>query len=384
MPRKTIRKNLSYDSERRLYYVIFHSGSDGHGHRRRHTKTYRTFQEAVAAQVNGEAVRSGYVERNRLPKPGCTLEVWLLYWLDEIIARDRAAATVYGYRNVVRNHVLPALGHLRLPQLSAARLQMYLHQRMDEGLSPNTVLKHHILLGSCLRAAVRLELLERNPMERVDPPKRMAPQYTFYTPEQIRRLFSVTYGTEMELPVKLAAYLGLRRSEICGLRWGCVDMQAGVITIREVRTQVGGVPVTKAPKTASSQRKLGIGGLRDLQDALLRAWQKRRDYDDLRELVLQDERGVSPEADQLSANLAEIVRRNDLPKITMHGLRHSFASLANRQGVNMFDISKTLGHSSMSITSAIYTHLFDETEEAVVSTVAQAIEDGRQARPLQA
>ena len=178
----------------------------------------------------------------------------------------------------------------------------------------------------------------------------------------------------MELAVKLAAYLGLRRSEICGLRWGCVDLREGVLTVREVRTQVGGVPVTKAPKTASSVRKLGIGGLPDLQDALLRAWARRSNPGDPAERVLRDENGFAPEADWLSYRLAEIVRQNNLPKITLHGLRHSFASVANQQGVNMFHISKALGHSSMAITSSIYTHLFDDTEAAVLETVARAIE----------
>lgn len=373
MARKTIQKNLSYDSDRHLYYVIFHDGSDGHGNRQRHTRTFHSYEEALATQMSGDA-KGVRQHQSLIPEPGCTLRVWLTYWLEKIIARDRAAATIYGYRNIARSHVLPALGNLHLTQLTPPRLQAYLYQKMDEGLSPNTVLKHYTLLGACLRMAVRMDLLERNPMERVDPPKKKATKYTFYSPEQLQQLFAVTQGTVMEIAVKLAAYLGLRRSEICGLRWGSVDMQNGVITIEEVRTQVGGVPVTKAPKTASSARKLGISGLRDLQEVLMRAWSRRRNCDDPREFVLQDEHGISPEADQLSAQLAEIVRKHDLPKITMHGLRHSFASVANQQGVNMFDISKTLGHSSISVTSTIYTHLFDDTEEAVLETVAQAIE----------
>lgn len=371
MPRTVIQKNLSYDSDRRLYYVIFHDGSDGHGHRRRHTRTFVTFPDALAAQLSGDDDR---LPRPNLPGADCTLRAWLTYWLEETVARDRAAATVYGYRNLARRHILPSLGRFRLSQLTPPRLQAYLYQKLDEGLSPNTVLKHHTFLGACLRAAERLELLSRSPMERVTPPKKLAPRYTFYSPEQLRRLFAVTRGDVMELAVKLAAYLGLRRSEICGLRWECVDLREGVLTVREVRTQVGGVPVTKAPKTASSVRRLGIGGLPDLRDALLRAWARRSNPTDPAERVLRDENGLAPEADWLSYRLAEIVRQNGLPKITLHGLRHSFASVANQQGVNMFHISKALGHSSLAVTSSIYTHLFDDTEAEVLETVARAIE----------
>ena len=78
--------------------------------------------------------------------------------------------------------------------------------------------------------------------------------------------------------------------------------------------------------------------------------------------------------DQLTQELKAVVRRNHLPKISLHGLRHSFASVANSQGVPMFDISRTLGHSSMAVTSSIYTHLFDDTETRALAVVAEAIE----------
>ena len=84
--------------------------------------------------------------------------------------------------------------------------------------------------------------------------------------------------------------------------------------------------------------------------------------------------GQPPKPDQLTHDLLVAVRRNGLPPITLHGLRHSFASVANSQGVPMFDISRTLGHSSIAVTSNIYTHLFDDTESSALSAVARAIE----------
>ena len=77
---------------------------------------------------------------------------------------------------------------------------------------------------------------------------------------------------------------------------------------------------------------------------------------------------------ELTRDLLTVVRRQGLPKISLHGLRHSFASVANSQGVPMFDISRTLGHSSMTVTSNIYTHLFDDTEAQALAAVARAIE----------
>ena len=320
MPRKTIQKNLAYDTERQLYYAVFRQ--DG----RRYTRTYRTREEAQAA-LEGNSCAD-----RRLPGKDCTLGEWLTFWLEEVVARDRAESTLYAYRNMARCHVLPALGRIPLGELTPLRIQGYLYEKMNQGLSPNTVIKHYVMLTTALGMAVRLEMLERSPMDRVTPPKKKEARFSFYSPEQLQLLFSAVSGTMMELPVKLAAYLGLRRSEICGLRWENVDLEAGLLSIREVRTEVGGSVVLKSPKTRTSARRLGITGLQDLQQVLR------------------------------------------LPKISLHGLRHSFASVANSQGVPMFDISRTLGHSSMTVTSNIYTHLFDDTEAQALAAVARAIE----------
>ena len=361
MPRKTIQKNLAYDTERQLYYAVFRQ--DG----RRYTRTYHTREEAQAA-LEGHSCAN-----RRLPGKNCTLGEWLTFWLEEVVARDRAESTLYAYRNMARCHVLPALGRIPLAELTPLRIQGYLYEKMNQGLSPNTVIKHYVMLTTALGMAVRLEILERSPMDRVTPPKKKEARFSFYSPEQLQLLFSAVSGTMMELPVKLAAYLGLRRSEICGLRWENVDLEAGLLSIREVRTEVGGNVVLKSPKTRTSARRLGITGLQDLQQVLRRARERRRS-DDPKEWVVLRQDGTPPKPDQLTRDLLTVVRRQGLPRISLHGLRHSFASVANSQGVPMFDISRTLGHSSMTVTSNIYTHLFDDTEAQALAAVAKAIE----------
>lgn len=359
MSRKTIQKNLSYDDQRRLYYVTRYNGG-------RNTQTFRTYEAAISALYPGGTART------QPPAPSSTLGQWLDWWLAEDAAPSRAASTVYGYRNIAYCHLFPALGGVALQDLTPLRLQTYLYARMGEGLAPNTVLKHYHMLYTTLRRAKDLGLLQDNPMEQVIPPKQTAPRHTFYSPEQLRILFRATEGTWLELVVKLAAYLGLRRSEIAGLRWRCVDRKAWVILIQEVRTEVGGREVVKLPKTRRSIRRLGIDGTPDLVAALERAWEVRRS-DDLEEYVVLGTDGTPPLPDAFTYQLAQTVRRCHLPKITLHGLRHSFASIANSQKIPMHDISRTLGHSSIAITSNIYTHLFDDTESSTVRAVADAI-----------
>lgn len=365
MSRKTLQKNLSYDDRRDLFYVISQIGGQ------RHNRTYHTYDDTLAALYPGVS-RGGSTEGRPLPEPTATLGQWLDWWLTEDVAPSRAASTAYGYRNIVRRHLLPALGDIPLWKLSPLLFQTYLSMKLGEGLSPNTVLKHYNLLHTALRQAVRLRLLPKDPSQDVTPPRLNPSRYTCYSPQQLRILFQATEGTTLGLAVRLAAYLGLRRSEITGLRWQCVDLKAQVVLIQEVRTEVGGQEVLKEPKPQWSIRRLGISGCAELLVALERAWINRKS-DDPTEFVLLRPDGTPPSPDLITRQMARLTETHHLPKITLHGLRHSFASIANSQHIPMHDISHTLGHSSITVTSSIYTHLFDETESVTLRTVAEAI-----------
>ena len=365
MSRKTLQKNLSYDERRDLFYVTSKIGG------RRHSRTYHTYNDALSALYPSISHDSN-AKGKPLPEPNVTLGQWLDWWLTEDVAPSRADSTVYGYRNIVRRHLLPKLGDVPLTELSPLLLQTYLSIKLSEGLSSNTVLKHYTLLHTALGQAVKLGLMSVDPSRSVTPPRLAPARYTCYSPQQLRTLFRVTEGTTMGLAVRLAAYLGLRRSEITGLRWQCVDLKAQVVLIQEVRTEVGGREVLKEPKTRRSLRRLGISGCAELLAELERAWAARTS-DDPAEFVLLRADGTPPSPDLLTRQMAHLAEKYHLPKITLHGLRHSFASIANSQHIPMHDISHILGHSSITVTSTIYTHLFDETETTTLRTVAKAI-----------
>ena len=187
----------------------------------------------------------------------------------------------------------------------------------------------------------------------------------------------------LEPAVKLAGYLGLRRSEICGLKWENVDLENGIIYICAARTTVGGVTIDKGPKTNSSVRTLGIAGMSDLEEMLhtmktnLDEKRLKKPHFNPENFVLVHSNGQPYVPDYISGWFTKFVQEQGLPYLTLHGLRHSFASAANELHIPMFKISKALGHSNTSVTSQVYTHLFDDTQHEVLSQVANAIELGR-------
>lgn len=307
-----------------------------------------------------------------------TLGRWLDIWMSSQIEPNRADTTVNGYNGIIRNHVVPALGAVRLTDLSPDLLRGY-YQWLEEerGLSPNTVRKHHVLLHTALKLAFQQGIIPNNPVQRVTPPQPTTVNIRYYTPAQLRRLLEAVDGHALELPVKLACYLGLRRSEILGLRWRDVDLEAGLLSIRRVRTTVGYRIVEKGPKTRDSRRTLSIRALDGLMSLLRRLASERPAAhipcgpDDFLAL---NERGLPWHPNLMSYALSSLLTSHGLDPVTFHGLRHTFASMANDARVPMYQISRAMGHSSPNTTQRIYTHLFDQTHGDVLAAVADSID----------
>ena len=308
---------------------------------------------------------------------GVTLERWLELWMERDIEPFRADTTVSGYSSIIRKHIVPALGRVRLSDLSPQLVNGYYQWLSDEkGLSPNTIRKHHILLHTALKSAFRQGVVPLNPIQRATPPRPTEPEAVYYTPARLARLLQAVDGPSLEVPVRLACFLGLRRGELLGLRWRDVDLQSGQLSVRWVRTAAGARVVEKPPKTAGSCRTLSIAALGELLE-LLRALRTQRRQEGLPcspddfLLLGMDGRPIRPSA--LSSSLAAFVREHRLPPITFHGLRHTFASMANSARVPMYQISRAMGHASPGITQRIYTHLFDQTHGEVLAAVANVV-----------
>ena len=228
------------------YRVCFDYGIDREGNRVRKYRTFDTKRDATRA-FNEHKVKMD--KGTQIMPSEYTFAQWLDYWYKDIILPQIEETTAYGYRGMIENYLKPQLGEIRLQKLTARDIQQYYTWLMDEKkLSPNTVIKHHNLLTNTLNAAERQEYITKNPMRAVSPPKKRQREAKFYTPEQLGVLLAKAVGTRLELPMYICAYLGLRRGELCGLRWSDIDLEHQTITIENTRTQAGKRKSRKARK----------------------------------------------------------------------------------------------------------------------------------------
>lgn len=375
LARKRVEKNIAFDDEKNLFYVTMDYGKDSTGKRVKVTKTFKKKKDAQLALKKFEADK---VKGTLVFPSTLTVKDWLEYWLNDIKSLKCEETTLYGYRNIINNHLVKELGNYKLQDLSTTVINKYFKKKKEEGLSNNTIRKHYDLLKDALKQAVYEDKILKNPLDKIEPIKTQKKEMNFYDVKQLKTLFKVVENDRMEIVVKLAGMLGLRREEIAGLKWDNIDLEDNTINIVEARTQAGKNTILKGTKNRSSNRILYIPNeIAELlkiiksnqneQKRLLGEEYKDEGY------VVAWENGEPYRPNYLSDLFKKIIDDNKLPSLRLHDLRHSFASVANELGVNVYDISRALGHSHISTTTQIYTHLLDKTHKKAISKIADAL-----------
>lgn len=374
--RKKITTNLYYDSERKLYYVRFYYGKIN-GKVNQEWKTFKTKNEALKALKLFELNKA---DGRNLDPSKQTIAEFIEYWLKYKSTRCEYT-TIYGYQNIVYNYIIPHIGKVVLKQLQPHHIIEYMDSVSKEGLSNNTIKKHYDLLKSVMKQAVLEDKVAYNVIDKVEPPKIEKKEMSFYTAEELVILLDIiATKPALDIAVHIAAYTGLRREEILGLKWDCVDFDHSVILIKKAITKAGSQVIEKSPKTKNSYRKISIS---DYLSEKLMEYKKiqvrnaklfeKPEY----EYIFCKPNGELYHVNYISTLFKNVIEQYNLKPLRFHDLRHTFTSIAQEQGISIFEISKTLGHSTISTTSNIYTHLFDDTHAKTTDAVANKINEVR-------
>lgn len=309
---------------------------------------------------------------------------YLVQWM-EIARSTLKPNTAAGYASMIQNPIAPYFQQrgITLGGLQAVDIQMFYTSQLKR-VSANTVIHYHAIIHRALKYAVKTDLIDVNPADKVERPRKDRFTASFYDGNEVNRLFQVARGTPLELPVMLAAFYGLRRSEVVGLKWDAIDFENKTIAIRHTVTACAekGRRIEVAAdttKTASSRRTLPLVPAFQTKLAALKEQQEKnrilcgRSYcTDYLGYVLVDAMGNRLKLSYISTAFPVLLKRSGLRPIRFHDLRHSCASLLLKNGVPMKQIQEWLGHSDFSTTANIYAHL----DAGSKLTSAQAMEKG--------
>lgn len=280
--------------------------------------------------------------------------------------KDNLSPTVYFDYVSKANDISAYFGNTCLSQVTTDKILQYYQYLRDKNGIKNISIKHYAnVIRPALRMAYREGLISKNPYDDMPALKQEKPLHTFYNETEMQQLFDVIKGHPMEIPIRIAATYGLRRSELLGLKWQAIDFVNKTITIEhKVLVVKKEIYLSDTLKTDSSHRTLPL--LPQVEEMLLDQKQQiERNvayFGKAYNLKYKDYIFVHPNGDLILPNglthsFAKILRRNNLKHIRFHDLRHSCASILLAKGAQMKQIQEWLGHSSYDITANTYSHL---------------------------
>ncbi len=297
-----------------------------------------------------------------IPAEKQTVAQFLSEWLQSTRPALRYR-TWQRYEELVRLHALPTVGRLSLARLEPGHLQRLYGERLSAGQSPASVQRLHAVLHRALRDAQRWGLVARNVAALVERPRASRREMMALDPEQARSLMNAAAGERLEALYVLALTTSMRQGELLALRWPDVDLDRGALQVRgSLQRLPDGLTIVE-PKTANSRRQVAL--TRAAVEVLRRhrveqneerlklggAWEDNG-------LVFANEVGRPIEVRNLMRrSFLPLLKGSSLPVIRFHDLRHTAATLLLGEGVHPKVVAEMLGHSRISTTLDLYSHV---------------------------
>ena len=299
---------------------------------------------------------------------------YLNRWLSDSVRGTVRASTYERHEGIIRTHIGPALGHIKLKNLTPAHVRSLHREKLDAGLAPTKVQKIHSTLHKAVSQAVRDGLIPRNAAAIKAPrptPEEMHP----FSPEEARRFLEAARGERFEALYVLAITTGLRRGELLGLRWKDVDLESGVLRVGRALVREGGRYRLGEMKTKRGHRSIRLTSraVNALGAHRKRQLEERMRYAGLYEdhgLIFATQLGtpVNPE-NLVKRSFKPLLQQAGLPEIRFHDLRHTCATLLLGGGVHPKFVQELLGHATIAMTLDTYSHFLpsmgDQTARAM-------------------
>lgn len=373
------KSNSSY-----YYCLLKWKDSDGNWHRKEtSTRIPIKGNNKRRAEKYCEELRKQYEEKYECckytPVRDMMYSDYILFWLDNHKYNIRKS-TYEGYRRTIKRHIIPYFKEIgvTVEQVEPHHIKKLYAMLMDEGLSANTVKHCHANIRKSLADLVFEGVLPFNAADRVKLPRIEKYHASYYTAEQLKELLRIAKGTNAETAVMLASYYGLRRSEICGLKWDAIDFEHKTIEIKSTAVRVTTVIREDNTKSDSSHRILTL--IPEVEQHLKELQAKQAEDKEFygntyieTAYVLRWDNGEPYLPDYISSQFAKLLKDNNMPHIRFHDLRHSFASALLAEGVSMKAVQELLGHSDFSTTANIYSHVTDEAKTKALNQISDTL-----------
>lgn len=306
--------------------------------------------------------------------PEQTVKQFLEYWIEDVRKSQLRLGSYELYRRVIRVHIIPALGHLKLQRLTPQHIQRFYAEKQRTGTSPKSIRTIHNVLHKALEHARRLRLVGMNASTGADLPRVDTPEGKTLSPEQAHRLIDAANKEWMHSMLIVALATGMREGELLGLHWEDVHLDEGYLEVKWAVSYVSPHGfVLGEPKTKSGRRTIMLAPF--VREVLRehRVTQERervqRGWREDTGLVFPNNNGMFLSPSTLRARFYALLRRAGLPSMHFHELRHSAATLLLSMGIPMKTVQAILGHATYTITANIYGHVVQDMHEEAANAM---------------
>lgn len=369
---------------------MIRKAANGEGSIRSHKRADGRWEARYSAQVDGvwkrtsifgrtreevgKKLRAALDARDAGASPAGNGKLTLASFLEDWMAGVEPTLkprTAMAYRQLIRDHLAPALGGTTLPKLRPEQLQRMYAAMLESGRSPKTISNVAGVLHAALQQAVRWRLVSTNVASLVRPPRRSRPELQVLSADQVRHLLEAADASQDELRAMWALALGtgMRQGEILGLRWSDVDIDRGLLAVHHSLVHLKGRDILSEPKTASSRRVIHVA-----PQLVARLVSHRRSRGGIgNAFVFRRDDGRPLSAAIVLKAWHRALRRAGLPQLRFHDARHSVATILMDRMRNARLVADVLGHANVSTTLAMYTHTTATQHEQAAAVLGEAL-----------